>query len=69
MRHCCPYTGDNNIIMQLQHVIMEISDSLEEILLQDVWRSAVEEHGALSVMTTGMMLTLKLYVISWALHE
>ena len=49
--------------------MMEISDSLEEILLQDVWKSAVEEHGALSVMTTGMMLTLKLYVISWALHE
>ena len=55
--------------MQLQHVIMEISDSLEEILLQDEWRSAVEEHGALSVMTTGMMLMLKLYVIRWALHE
>ena len=48
---------------------MEISDFLEEILLQDVWKSAVEENGALSVMTTGMMLMHKLYVISWDLHE
>ena len=50
---------------------MEISDSLEEtlVLLQDVWKYAVEEHGALSVMTTGMILMLKLYAINWVLHE
>ena len=50
---------------------MEISDSLEEtlVLLQDVWKYAVEEHGALSVMTSGMILMLKLYAISWVLYE
>ena len=48
---------------------MEISDSLEETLLQDVWNSAEEEHGALSVMTSGMILMLKLYAINWVLHE
>ena len=48
---------------------MEISDYLEETLLRHVWRSAVEERGALSVMISGMMLMLKLHAISWDLHE
>ena len=49
---------------------METSDYLrEEMALKDVWKSAMEEHGALSVMTTGITLMLKLYVISWDLHK
>ena len=48
---------------------MGISDSLEETLLQDVWKYAVEEYGALSVMITGMILMLKLYAINWVFHE
>ena len=41
----------------------------EEMALKDVWKFALEEHGALSVMMTGMMLMLKLCVTSWALHK
>ena len=37
--------------------------------MQDVWKFAVEVNGALSVMTSGITLMLKLYVISWALQE
>jgi hypothetical protein len=49
---------------------MEILDCLEEeMALQGVWKSALEEHGALSVMTSGTTLMLKLCVTSWALHE
>ena len=49
---------------------METSGCLEEeMLVQDVWKSAVEEHGALSVTTPGITLMLKLYVISWAMQE
>ena len=49
---------------------METSDYLqEEMALKDVWKSAMEGHGALSVMTTGAILMHKLYVISWDLHK
>ena len=37
--------------------------------LKDVWKSALEEYGALSVMTTGATLMLKLCVTSWTLHK
>ena len=37
--------------------------------MQDVWKFAVDVNGALSVMTSGITLMLKLYVISWALQE
>ena len=44
---------------------MEISDYLrEEMLVQDVWKFVMEEHGALSAMTTGTVLMLKLYAIN-----
>ena len=36
---------------------------------KDVLKSALMEHGALSVMTTGIILMLKLCVTSWALHK
>ena len=49
--------------------MMEISDSLEEILLQGVWKSVREVHGAPSVTTPGITLMLRLCVISWALQE
>ena len=49
---------------------MEIFGCLEEgMALKGVLKSAVEEHGALSVMTTGTTLMLKLCVTSWALHK
>ena len=49
---------------------METFDYLEEgMALKGVLKSAMEEHGALSVMTTGTTLMLKLCVISWALHK
>ena len=49
---------------------MEISNyPEEEMLVQDVWKFVVEVHGALSVMTTGITLMLKLYVINWDLHQ
>ena len=49
---------------------METFDYLEEeMALKDVWKSAFKEHGALSVMTTGITLMLKLCVTSWALHK
>ena len=49
---------------------METSDYLvEEMVLKDVWKFVVEAHGALSVMTTGATLMLKLCVISWDLHQ
>ena len=49
---------------------METSDYLrEEMALKDVWKSVIEEHGALSVTTTGAILMHKLYVISWDLHK
>ena len=41
----------------------------EEMALKDVWKCAVEEYGALSVMTSGITLMLKLCVTSWALHK
>ena len=37
--------------------------------LKGVWKSALEEHGALSVMISGIALMLKLRVTSWALHK
>jgi hypothetical protein len=49
---------------------MEILDCLEEeMVLKDVWKCALEEHGALSVMTSGTTLMVKLCVTSWALHK
>ena len=49
---------------------METFGCLEgETLVQDVWKFAVEVNGALSVMTSGITLMLKLYAISWALQE
>ena len=49
---------------------METFDCLEEeMALPDVLKSALEEHGALSVMTPGATLMLKLCVTSWALHK
>ena len=46
---------------------MEMSGYLMEAMVgKDVWNSAEEMYGALSVMTTGIILMLKLYVISWA---
>ena len=48
----------------------EIFDCLEEeMALKGVWKSVVEEYGALSVMISGVTLMLKLYVTSWALHK
>ena len=41
----------------------------EEMATKDVLKSALEEHGALFVMTNGITLMLKLCVISWALHK
>ena len=41
----------------------------EEMALKGVWKSVVEEYGALSVMISGVTLMLKLYVTSWALHK
>ena len=49
---------------------METLDCLgEEMVQKDVWNCAMEDHGALSVMTTGTTLMLKLCATSWALHE
>ena len=49
---------------------METFGCLKEIMaLPDAWKSALEEHGALSVMMTGTTLMLKLCVTSWALHK
>ena len=49
---------------------METFGCLEEIMaLQDVWKSVLEENGALSVTMTGTTLMLKLCVTSWALHK
>ena len=46
---------------------MEMSDYLKEAMVwKDVWNSAEEMYGALSVMTTGIIMMLELYVISWA---
>ena len=42
---------------------------VEKMAQKDVWKSALEEHGALSVMMTGITLMLKLCVTSWALHK
>jgi hypothetical protein len=50
--------------------MMETFGCLEvEMALKDVWKSVLEEHGALSVTTSGTILMLKLCVTSWALHR
>ena len=41
----------------------------EEMAPKDVWKCALEEYGALSVIINGTTLMLKLYVTSWALHK
>ena len=37
----------------------------EEMVLKDVWKFVTEVPGALSVMTSGITLMLKLYATSW----
>ena len=45
--------------------MMGISDSLEAGMeLKDVWKYAIEMHGALFVMIPGATLMLKLYATS-----
>ena len=47
---------------------METFICLEEVtVLKDVWKFVTKVPGALSVMTHGTTLMLKLYATSWAL--
>ena len=45
-------------------VMVTLGCQLEEMLLRVEWRFAVVVHGALSVMTFGIELTLKLCAIN-----
>ena len=47
---------------------METFDCLGEVMaLKDVWKFVTTVPGALSAMTSGTTLMLKLYATSWAL--